>query len=385
VARFSSSGDRVWSTFLGGNDRDIAEAIALDSAGNVFIAGTTDSTDFPFSAGAIRGCLRTGGPYVAELDSAGAKLLHSSSTNGMGFDEPHAIAVSSESAVYLAGDVQSRVFFATGSAAQKTYGGGDTDAFVAKLDLTAAAQTYVACVLNAASFQPGNFSFFPLGTVAPGEVVSIFGLGLGPDPGVLASVATGASYPTTLGGTQVFFDGVPAPMWYVSSTQINAVVPYAVKAPTTRITVQRGGITDGPRILPVADTVPGIFTATGTGQGQAAVLNQDGTYNSVANPAVRGTIITFYAVGAGIMTPPESDGGVQPGALPLPAPQEPVSVQIRGADAPVIYAGAAPGYISGLMQVNVQVPTTIDFGNSVPVTLNIGSQSSQFNVTIAVK
>ena len=49
--------------------------------------------------------------------------------------------------------------------------------------------------------------------------------------------------------------------------------------------------------------MPGIFTATGTGQGQAAVLNQDGTYNSPSNPAPRGSVIVFYAVGAGAMTP----------------------------------------------------------------------------------
>jgi uncharacterized protein (TIGR03437 family) len=386
VAKFSSSGDRLWATFLGGNGRDIAEGVALDSAGNVFVAGTTASADFPFPAGAVVRCPpRVGDPFVAELDGAGAKLLHSTSVGGTNFDEPHAIAATSESAIYVAGDLQSRVFFASGSAAQKTYGGGDTDAFVAKLDLAAPAQLYVACVLNAASFQAGNFASFPLGTVAPGEVISIFGGGLGSDPGVVASVPAGGSYPTTLGGTQVVFDGVPAPMWYVSSTQINAVVPYGVKAPTTKLAVQRGAVSDGPRILPVADTVPAIFTAGSIpGQGQAAVLNQDGTYNSVSNPAPRGSIITFYAVGGGIMAPAEIDGAVQPGALPLPAPQAALSVQIRGADAKVLYAGAAPGYISGLIQINVEVPTSIDFGNSVPLSLSIGGQASQFNVTIAV-
>jgi uncharacterized protein (TIGR03437 family) len=62
-----------------------------------------------------------------------------------------------------------------------------------------------------------------------------------------------------------------------------------------------------------------------------------------------------------------------------------VTVQIRGVEAKVLYAGAAPGYISGLMQINVQVPSSIDFGNSVPLTLSIGGQASQLNVTIAVK
>ena len=60
-------------------------------------------------------------------------------------------------------------------------------------------------------------------------------------------------------------------------------------------------------------------------------------------------------------------------------------MQIRGVDAKVIYAGAAPGYISGLMQVNVEVPASVGFGNSIPLTLSIGGQPSQLNVTIAVK
>jgi uncharacterized protein (TIGR03437 family) len=386
AAKFSPSGSRVWSTYLGGSGRDIAEAIALDPTGNLFIAGTTESTDFPFAADAVRGCRnRTAAPWVAELDNNGAKLLHSTSIGGMGFDEPRAIAVISESRVFVAGDMESRAFFASGNAAQKTYGGGDTDAFAAWLDLAAAPQTYAACVLNAASFQPGNFASFPTGAVAPGEVISIFGLALGPTPAAFAQPAAGQSYPTTLGGTQVLFDGVPAPMWYTSPTQINAVVPYSVHAPVTAMTVQRGGIVDGPRILPVVPAVPGIFTANSAGQGQAAVLNEDGSYNSVTNPAARGSMIVFYVVGAGAMNPNEADGAVQPSSLPLPAPQLPVKVQIRGTDAKVAYAGAAPGYISGLMQVNVEVPTTIDFGNSVPLTISIGGQASQFNVTIAVK
>jgi uncharacterized protein (TIGR03437 family) len=93
----------------------------------------------------------------------------------------------------------------------------------------------------------------------------------------------------------------------------------------------------------------------------------------------------FYAVGAGVMNPSVADGAVSPGTLPLPVPQLPVTVQIRGVDATVLYAGAAPGYVSGLLQVNVRVPDSINFGNSVPLTLLVGGQASQFNVTIAVK
>src|SRR5262249_48302072 len=88
VVKFTSSGARAWSTFIGGNGRDLAEAIALDSTGKVYIAGATESSDFPFAADAVRGCRNgTAAPFVAEFDSAGAKLLHSTSIGGMGFDE----------------------------------------------------------------------------------------------------------------------------------------------------------------------------------------------------------------------------------------------------------------------------------------------------------
>jgi uncharacterized protein (TIGR03437 family) len=205
---------------------------------------------------------------------------------------------------------------------------------------------------------------------------------------VTAYPAASLPYPTTLGGTQVLFDGVPAPLLYASANQINAVVPYEVRAPVTKMTVQGAAGTDGPRAMPVADAVPAIFTFDSSGIGQAAVLNQDNTYNTVSNPAARGSIITFYATGTGLMNPPVADGSVTSTSLPpnrQPTPKLPISVQIRGQDAQVQYAGAAPGYVSGLLQVNVQVPTNINFGNLIPLSLTVGSFTSQLQVSIAAK
>jgi uncharacterized protein (TIGR03437 family) len=88
------------------------------------------------------------------------------------------------------------------------------------------------------------------------------------------------------------------------------------------------------------------------------------------------------------MNPPVPDGSLASLSSPpsqQPAPKLPVSVQIRGQDAPVQYAGAAPGYVSGLLQVNVQVPTTINFGNLIPLSLTVGSSTSQLQVSIAAK
>jgi uncharacterized protein (TIGR03437 family) len=389
VAKYGPSGALLWSTYLGGSGRDEAVAIALDSAANpnVYVGGSTESADFPMTAGAIPHC-RTGGPFVAELDTNGANLLHSTGTSGMGYDQAWAIALDHSGGVYLAGDTSSQVFFATASAEQKSYGGGDSDAFLARIDLSAQPTVFVACVLNGASFLAGNEGFFSLGTVAPGEIISIFGLGLGPDQPVTAYPAASAPYPTTLGGTQVLFDGLQAPLLYVSANQINAVVPYEVKAPVTEMKVLGAAGMDGPRAMPVADAVPAIFTYDSSGIGEAAVLNQDLTYNSIANPAARGSIITFYATGTGLMNTSVTDGSVTSLSLQpsqQPTPKLPVSVQIRGQDAQVKYAGAAPGYVSGLLQVNVVVPITINFGNLIPLSLMVGNYTSQLQVSIAAK
>ena len=384
AVKLDATGRVAYSTYLGGKGRDSAAAIALDSAGRAYLAGVSESTDFPTTAGAIPNC-RAGGPFVAVLDPNGAGLVSSTGVAGIGFDTAAAMALGPSDAVYLAGTAQSLAFFSTPGAVQKKFAGGDADAFVARLDLAAAPAPFVACVLNAASFLAGNESFFATGAVSPGEIVSVFGVGLGPSqPGGLRLTDQGA-VSSSLAGTRVLFDGIPAPLLYVSPTQINAVVPYGLNSPTTAMTVERGDALAGPVEMPVAAAAPAIFTANGSGRGQAAAINQDGAFNSVANPAPRGSIITFFATGLGLVTPPVADGAVSPLSLPLPAPQLPTGVQIRGVDAAVQYAGAAPGAVSGLFQFNVVIPMEINFGNSIPLFLRAGNYSSQFQVSIAVK
>ena len=195
---------------------------------------------------------------------------------GLGFDAAYALALDSTGAIYLAGKSASQVFFATPGAAQTVYAPGPSNAFAARIDL-AATGIYAACVLNGASFGAGNTSFFPLGTVAPGEIVSIFGSALGPNIPQGLQLTSDGAVSTSLAGVSVTFDGIPAPLLYVSATQINAIVPYGLRAAATQMTVAYNGQSYGPVQLPVAAAVPAIFSATQPGHGQAAVLNQDGT------------------------------------------------------------------------------------------------------------
>ena len=385
VAKFSATGASVWSTYWGGASNDVAYALALAASGDIYFAGTTESfSDYPKAGAFVPTCRQTGAPFVAALDATGEKLIHASGLSGLSYDNGYALALDASGAVYLAGAAASQVFFATPGAAQTAYAAGASDAFAARIDFTeSGAGIFAACVLNGASFAAGNTSFFPLGTVAPGEIVSIFGSGLGPSMGQGLQLNSEGAVSTSLAGVNVRFDGIPAPLLYVSAGQINAVVPYGVAGTTTQVSVSYNGQSYGPIALPVAAAVPAIFTVTQTGHGQAAVLNPDGTLNSIANPAARGSVITFYAEGVGAMSPGAGDGSVTGSTLPVPA--LPVSVSIRGVDAAVEYAGAAPGYVSGLLQVNVGVPASIEFGNLVSLMLTVGNFNSQLDVTVAVK
>jgi uncharacterized protein (TIGR03437 family) len=153
-----------------------------------------------------------------------------------------------------------------------------------------------------------NAASFAAGPVAPGEIVTIFGTNL---------------------NQMITFDNIAAELIYSSATQVSVTVPYAVSGPTTTLRV--GTV---PVALDVNASAPGIF---------AAVSDR-------AN-----NIVTLYATGCGLLSQET-----------LPRCTLPVSVAINGQDAPVLYAGVAPGLPQGANQINVQIPTGISSG---PVTI----------------
>jgi len=235
------------------------------------------------------------------------------------------------------------------------------------------AQPQLTSIDNAASFLPGP--------VAPGELVTLVGTGIGPGS---AQTPSGSPTVAVLAGTSVLFDGTPAPILYASPDQINAIVPYAVSGKAaTQLSVTMQGQTIATANEAVAPTAPAIFTLDSTGSGQGAVLNQDSSVNSPANPATKGSIISIFATGAGQTNPPGVDGQVTGTVLPMPL--LPVSVQIGGLGANVLYAGAAPELISGVLQVNASIPPATPSGPAVPIVLNIGQNKSQPEVTISIK
>ena len=222
--------------------------------------------------------------------------------------------------------------------------------------------------------------------IAPGEIVTLKGLGFGPAQLVSAHAGGDGFYPTQLSGTSVQFNGVAAPLLYTSATQVAAVAPFGVAGPTVEITVTYRGQTSVPATIQVFAAAPGLFTADGTGAGQASAINQDGTINSASNPAPIGSVISLYATGGGQISPAGVDGQVS--TLPLARQSLPVLVSIgqQIVMTQLQYAGPAPGVIAGLMQINVPLPIGLETGSAVPVAILVGYVSrSQSNVTIAVR
>ncbi|MEO7649825.1 MAG: hypothetical protein ABIZ80_05115, partial [Bryobacteraceae bacterium] len=229
-----------------------------------------------------------------------------------------------------------------------------------------------------------NAASYAVGSVSPGMIVTIFVSGAGPQtPATLQLNPDGRGVSTTLATTRVLFDGVAAPMVAALATQVSAVVPYVTGSrATTQLQVEYQGIRSNLISVPVVSAIPGLFSLNGSGTGPGAILNQDNSLNSATNPIPAGDIVLLYGTGEGQTVPAGGDGLLA--VAPLPRPGLPVGVKIGGVDAEVLYAGAAPGLVSGVIQVNVRIPATARSGN-LPVVMRIGLADSQTGLTVAVK
>jgi len=231
----------------------------------------------------------------------------------------------------------------------------------------------IAAVVSAASFTSSS--------IAPGELITIFGNSIGPSA-PLGLVLQSGKVETSLRGLTVGFDGVPAPLLYGAAGQINAVVPFEVSGKsTTLMSVSVPGGATYTATLPVSTAAPAIFVISASGQG--AILNGNLSVNSPANPAARGSSIAIYATGAGLLSQSVADGTIV-SATNLPLSVAPISVTIGGQAATVGYQGAAPGLVAGVMQIDAQVPASVTPGNAVAVTISVGGIAGLNTVTMAV-
>jgi uncharacterized protein (TIGR03437 family) len=206
----------------------------------------------------------------------------------------------------------------------------------------------IGAIVNGASGQSGS--------LAPGEVVVVYGSGLG--PGTLESAAARV---TQLANTSLLFNGVAGEMLYASSRQISAIVPAGVSGSTVTVTAVYGDIESAPLVENLAQAAPGLFTVSNAGSGQAEALNSNGSLNSAANPAAAGSTVTLFATGV--------------------ATDSALAVTIAGESAAVQSISAAS---EGVVQIAVQIPTGLTSG-AVPVVIQSAGISSPSGVTIAIR
>lgn len=223
------------------------------------------------------------------------------------------------------------------------------------------------------------------GPVAPGEMVVIYGNGVGPSTTALYQITPAGFLDTLTGNTTVTFDGIPAPVYYALAGQTVAIVPYSVAGQTsTQMVVTFSGVSSAPMKVAVAPSAPGLFSANQSGTGNGSIVNADGTVNTPANPAVRGSYVSLYGTGEGQTNPRGVDGRFANSVYPKPV--LPVKVSIGGVDATagILYMGGAPTAVAGEFQLVVTVPTSVPAG-AVPVVVTVGSASSQAGLTVSLK
>jgi uncharacterized protein (TIGR03437 family) len=308
-------------------------------------------------------------PYPNPLGSSPTSLIAIADLNNDGVPDVAVPLGSSNSVSILAGvgdgSFQSFVTFPSGAgpsgiAVADFTGGGGLD-----LALSDLASNSLSVLVNVTplrrrpTFTQGsivNGASFLAGPLVPGEIVAILGSALGPE-----QLTVAGSFTTTLAGTQVLIGGVAAPLLYVSSTQIGAVVPLENSSRLSSL-VQIDSIAGVSNFItvPTADSAPGLFSANSSGTGQGAILNQDGSANSASNPASAGSTVTLFGTGGGQL--------------------QNVQVTIGGVAADILQVIAAPGQVEGVFAILTRIPFQACAGD-LPVVVIVGGTPSQAGLT----
>ncbi len=329
VAKLNAAGSAlIYLTGLGGSfygpygdsQYDAASAIAVDAAGNAYVAGKTASKSFPTQAafqanfgGPIPSDVYEAPPYdvfVSKINPSGTALVYSTYYGGPGADVPSGLALDSQGNAYVTGTSEALNIAADPTLPQGSAflielnpagsglvystrlpkGAAETDmaldgagklhlggsaGLVSVLEPAGARSRTILAVSNAAAAHVSTL-------VWANELVAIYGQALGPATPASAALDASGSFPKSLADTQVFFDEIPAPLLYASERQINTIVPNGIAGrPTTRLRVVYKGETTRELTLAVGRAATEIFK---NADGSAAALNQDGTPNSRGEP-----------------------------------------------------------------------------------------------------
>ncbi len=219
-----------------------------------------------------------------------------------------------------------------------------------------------------------NAFTFRNAAVSPGEIVSLFGQNFGPAVGVSAGLDPDTGrLPVSLAGVRVFFDDIPAPLFYVQASQHNVQAPYEIAGrERVEVRVEYEGAASSPVTLPVQATHPGLW---------GGAVNPDGSVNSEQRPAPPASVVLLFATGAGAVSPALATGQPAPSAPPFPAPEAAVRVLVNGSPVNPLFAGLAPGF-AGLLQINLQLPAGLS--GRLEIELFIGDEPSPLNAVVFV-
>jgi uncharacterized protein (TIGR03437 family) len=372
----------VYSTFLGAT-RNYASGIKVDAQGGAYVV-------------AMDGSALSSGGYLSHLSPDGSALIYSTYVPSVTAVD---LALDSAGSAFVAGAFgiavltpspgafQSELVGVTGNviAAKFTSDGQFAGGTYAYVSSTAGAGPLIAVAANGGIVlaegqeQPNVVSIYPwltvqnaasgtAGAVAPGEIVTLRGYGLGP---AIATMAAGQAPVSQLGGTQVTIGGIAAPIFSAQSQQVTVQVPWEIAGQTSAevVVTYNGGPPTGTLAsapVVVAPAAPGIY----------AVANSDGTLNSPSNPAKAASFITIYGTGGGLTNPLGTTGGLWPITASLPALTASVSASIGAMNAVVLYAGSAPTLESGYFQVNVALPSGLQTSSAVSLVVTFGGSSS---------
>ena len=416
VAKVNAAGTKLeYLTYLGpgnlvvspfSNPANRATALAVDTKGNAYIAGSTFDPNFPATPGAYQtafhGPSDLSVPQSEPPSDAFAIALNPTANRGSVGNLPgrggsgrgkrnrtrfrrqrldyrcHSIHRISQRTRLVGGSglrhrrqsVGIRADFFRAVSQWGCVTGGQADA--AGLVHIAGPGGSISTVAAGARPSPrlfgvANAAWGPLdGRIAAMEVVSLYGPHIGPvSPAVYHPDGSGV-VPKSLGGVQVFFNDLPAPLLYVSDSQINAVAPLGVaNRAEARIRVVSSGASSPDFTAVVVPAFPQIFQASNQ---SAAAVNQDGSINSVDHPAPPGSIVSIWVTGG--LVPGTPDGEIANAAHYFFCCQVyEASTLLR-----VAYSGAAPGIVAGVTQINFQVPEDAD--GLIYVTLEAGARVS---------
>ena len=416
LVKLSAAGALTYSSFFGGKNDDAGLAIAVDAAGNAYVAGNTLSTTLATSSGTLQqnyggagAQFPRGDGFVVKFDFGG-KLpsppasvsvvpgFAASGAAGATLTTPFTVEVVDTQGVKLAGiavtfsatsatvNPASAITDAQGRASTTvtlgaTVGTAAITATVAGIPVATANVAIgavtplpvVKAIVNGASFQS---------TIAPGSWITVYI----DQTAATNTTASVVPLPTTLGGYRILVNGAPIPMYLVYSlqpgTQLNAQLPYEIPVGTAQVVVEANGVASAQFPFAVQAGAPGIFVF-GDNRAVAQNVQPDGSLivNTVDVPVPAGDYIIAYLTGQGALDNPVPSGNIKTGAT-LSIPKLSYSATLGGKPVTVAFLGMTPGQIS-LAQANILIPADTLPG-TYPLVITIGTAPSngpQISVT----